>query len=142
MSSTVLARSDLALLSDPLRRVTMPRVSEVTPPRVWEGTVVRFVGDALPTPFRGEGRDGGGIALAVTYGRGEQQGLVDLLALLDLAASLVDTRLWLRTNYGRVAGLDFAGAVIVTGATPKPGPAQSVVLSLTAQPVAYSLSVA
>lgn len=138
MAGVILRTADLALLSDPVAtRVLIPHLVAVQPQQGWDGTVVRFAGDAYPTPFRGEGRDQS-WQLQARYGGTEHEELADLLALLDRAAQAADSRLALRTHYGQVPGLDDVYAVVIFGVQVVPQPGQLAEVSMTAQRVAWT----
>lgn len=136
----ILASADIALFSDLTRRVALPRVSAAQPRITYPGVGVRFSGDTRMTAFRGEGA-GQEWPLTVRYGPYEQQLLVDVLKLFADAAVAPDTRLFLRTNYGVVAGLDAALAVVVFDIQPGPQFGRHHDLAFTAQAVEYTLAV-
>jgi hypothetical protein len=146
MAGIVLDFPDIALFSDPVNtRVVLPRMSGQVRHRAFESTMVRFEGDTAPTPFSGEGR-------TVTYDlkirfRGDELGhehdvLLDLLDLFEAAHAAPDPRLLLRTNAGRVDGLNPIEVVIVSDVheTPVSGRVWDVTFVATA--VEYSVEAA
>lgn len=140
MVAVKLEKSDLALFSDLTRRVTIPALLSVTPTRTYEGATVRFLGDTYGTPFRGEGR-ARTYALSCRFASYQQQALADLLALIDDAATLPDSRLFLRTHFGQTGGIDDAMAVTVLSVTPTPQAGLYVDVTLTCEAVEHSLAV-
>lgn len=138
MPTTVLARADLSLFSDPNRRVELPRVSALAPSRAYAGAEVRFAGDRLPTPFRGEGRDRT-WNVTVLYTQYEHQALLDLLTLIEEAAEAPDSRLFLRTHTGQIGGLDAAEAVVIRQVDTPSQVGLMYSVTFTCKAVAYSL---
>lgn len=141
MTAVLLGKADLALFTDPVNhRVIIPHLTAATPDRTYAGTTVLFEGDLYGTPFRGPGR-AKSWPLTARYKANEQDQLVALIALLDLAADSADSRLLLRTHYGQVDGLDEATAVVVFGVQPQPQMGLFFDVQFTAQAVAFSLAV-
>lgn len=140
MTLTALGAADVALFSDLDNRVKIPTLLSSSPDVKYDGTAVRFLGDKLPTAFRGEG-ESGTYSFTARYARDKQAQLATLVKLFRTAHESPDSRLFLRTHVGQVAGLDFAGAVIVLGFQPVPQFGQYFDLSFTAQAVAYTLVV-
>lgn len=141
MTAVVLAKADLALISDLAnQRVTIPHLTAAVPQRGYAGTVVRFAGDTFGTPFRGEGRTKS-WALTARFARTEQATLLALIKLLDLAAGSADSRLLLRTHYGQAAGLDEATAVVVFDVQPQPQIGLFVDVTFTATAVDWTPAV-
>lgn len=141
MPTLTLAKADLALFSDLAgSRVQIPHLTASAPTRAYAGTAVKFAGDAYPTPFRGEGR-AKSWQLTARYLASEQASATELLDLIELAADSPDSRLFLRTHYGQVAGMNDALAVVVFGVDPQPQMGQYVDIGFTASAVAYILEV-
>jgi hypothetical protein len=141
VTAVVLGKADLALFSDPAgHRVSIPHLTAVTPTQSYAGTTVLFAGDTYPTPFRGPGRSKT-WPLTARYARTEQDQLLALLDLIELAAASADSRLLLRTHYGQVAGLDDATAVVIFDVQPQPQIGLYVDVQFTAQAVQFTLEV-
>lgn len=139
--SVPLERADIALLSDiEATRIQLPRLRAAAPTNTREGVRTRFSGDTLPTPFRGEGRDRT-IPLVARFLASEQQTMVDVIALFDMAHDAVDGRLLLRTHLGLVAGFDPTLAVVVFDDSVAPVDYGSWDLSFTAMAVEWSVEV-
>lgn len=140
MSAVLLQTADLSLFSDPSRRVAIPKLTGSRRVRRYDGVAVRFAGDELPTPFRGEGR-GRTYDLTCRFTRKKQAQAQALLDLIDDAAGLPDSRLFLRTHYGQVAGLDDAAAVIVLQDDLAPQVGLYIDVTLVCEAVAFTLAV-
>lgn len=127
----LLSKAMVGLYSQPSRQVVLPHLTSVQPSTSYDGTLVRFAGDRLPTPFGGQG-ESGTYPLTCRYGRHEQQLLKDFLDLVGFAARAADRRLLLRTHYGQVPGLDVAQAVVIWQVSPAPQIGLYIDLSFTA----------
>jgi hypothetical protein len=105
VATVVLDYPDLALVSDPTRRVQIERLTQQTPTREGSEVFVLFEGRQQEVSFRGE-MFTTAWQLEATYARDEHQGAADLIALLEDAYAAADGRLILRTRVGQVPGLD------------------------------------
>lgn len=140
MASVLLPKADLALFSDLTKRTVIPFLMSSAPERSYAGVGVRFAGDAFATPFRGEGRTKS-WNLTCRYIKTDQARLLELLDLIELAANSPDSRLFLRTHYGQVPGLNEAIAVQILNIQPVPQVGLYYDVSFTAQAVNFTLAV-
>lgn len=142
MASVQLSRAELSLLSDPAgTRVVIPSLVSMPISRGRDRVAVRFLGDAHPTGFHGEGRDHT-YALSCRYARAQHAELLALIELLDeIAPAATDPRLLLRTHWSLAAGLDVAVAVELTGSLSVTPDAPAVDVSFTVQVVEHTFAV-
>lgn len=139
MAGVVLTNADMALFSDPDgTRVVIPHLGSQTPSRGRDGAHQRFEGYEYPHAFRGEGRSAT-HDLVARYGRDEHDQLVDLLDLFDVAHTVPDGRLVLRTHAGVVEGLDPYQVVTVWADQRKPIGGRAWELSFTATVVHHMI---
>ncbi len=110
-----LGHADLSLFTDPINtRVEIPFLTAFTPQVQPSVALVRFEGNTYPTAFRGEGVSRT-MSLSMIYPFGYHAEAREMLELLTFAhGEAADGRLQLRTNAGRVSGLDPLEIVIVT----------------------------
>ncbi len=143
MAATDHGRAILSLFADPSIQVSIPHLMAMPSTASRAKSFVRFAGDAYPTAFHGEGREGT-FSLSCRYGPDEAADLLALIVLLDeTAPNHPDTRLLLRTHIGLAPGLDVSVAVDVEGAvnrTPLPEGVGVVDVSFVVRIVAHSFA--
>lgn len=130
MVAVALARADLALVSDLDVRAEIPHLSTSSPDRAFDGALIKFAGDKLPTSFRGEGGSRQWDCSAI-YGSSEQQLATELVQLLERASTEPDGRMLWRPHYATHGGVSGAYRVICPGYKPVPGPGLSLVIQFT-----------
>lgn len=136
MATTVLGRADLAMLADPTRFVIIPHLTAMDLTLGFSGSSVRFAGDTWPTAFAGEGRTAT-FSLTARFGKHNQGQAASLVALVEAAASSHDPRLFLRSHWALVPGLDAACAVLISEVRPKPAVGLYLDVTLTAERVQH-----
>jgi hypothetical protein len=137
-----LGHADLALFADPVNtRVKIPFLAAFSPQVQPEVVLRRFEGESAPRMFRGEGLVRS-MSLSMLYPFGFHAEALALERLLAFAyEEAPDGRLQLRTNAGRVGGLDPLEVVAVTGWADVPQVGLYRTFSVEATRVRYSLGV-
>lgn len=140
MASVTLAKPDLALFADPAAtRVVVPHLITATRTRRRELALVRFEGDAAPTPFRGAGASKT-YEVTCRFGQDEHADMLALLDLLDLAMVAPDGRLQLRTAW-YAAGGDQYEVVVAGDVSEAPLKGRGWDIRFVATTVAHTLAV-
>jgi hypothetical protein len=137
-----LTDADLALFSDPVgTRVAIPFLTAFAPQVQPEVVLRRFEGERSPRMFRGEGVTRS-MSLSMLFPSDYHQDALALESLLRFAfEEAPDGRLQLRTNAGRVGGLDPLEVVAVTSWADVPQVGLHRVFTLEATRVQYALGV-